>query len=108
MNNYQAAQQIGIDAHILSRITGTVFVEKSGPNGGKANIGLNLKFTKRGEEVPGYTMKTESGWYYSYKCVKTVGSYINRWVGLACMYSYFVLFFNIFISFPVIFFLNVS
>lgn len=82
LNNYQAAQQIGIDGHIMSRITGSVFVEKSGPHGGKANIGLNLKFTKREEEVPGYTKKLDDGWAYSYKCVKAVEDYINRFPDL--------------------------
>lgn len=77
-NNYQAAQQIGIDGHIMARITGSIFIEKSGNNGGKANIGLNLKFTKKGEEVPGYTKKMDDGWAYSLKCIKTVEDYINR------------------------------
>ncbi|CAL1537410.1 unnamed protein product [Lymnaea stagnalis] len=82
LNNYQAAQQIGIDGHIMSRITGSVFVEKSGPHGGKANIGLNLKFTKREEEVPGYTKKLDEGWVYSFKCVKAVEEYIDRFPDL--------------------------
>ncbi|BFZ23484.1 hypothetical protein BsWGS_26524 [Bradybaena similaris] len=82
LNSYQAAQQIGIDSHIMSRITGSVFVEKSGSNGGRVNIGLNLKFTKKGEEVPGYTRKEENGWSYSYKCVKTVEDYITRFPDL--------------------------
>ncbi|CAG5133909.1 unnamed protein product, partial [Candidula unifasciata] len=82
LNSYQAAQQIGIDSHILSRITGSVFVEKTGSHGARVNIGLNLKFTKKGEEVPGYTRKEENGWCYSYKCVKTVEEYITRFPDL--------------------------
>ncbi|XP_059155106.1 5'-3' exoribonuclease 1-like isoform X2 [Physella acuta] len=81
-NNYQAAQQIGIDGHIMARITGSIFIEKSGVNGGKANIGLNLKFTKKGEEVPGYTKKLDDGWGYSFKCIKTVEDYINSFPDL--------------------------
>ncbi|KAK6965733.1 5p-3p exoribonuclease 1-like isoform X2 [Biomphalaria glabrata] len=75
-SNNKAGQQIGVDGHTMSRITGSVFIERSG-GGSKANIGLNLKFTKRCEEVPGYTRRLEDGWGYSYKCVKIVEDYIN-------------------------------
>ncbi|KAH9508699.1 5'-3' exoribonuclease 1 [Bulinus truncatus] len=82
LNNYQAGQQLGIDGHTMSRITGSVFIERSGPKGGKANIGLNLKFTKRCEEVPGYTRKLEDGWGYSFKCIQIVADYINSFPDL--------------------------
>jgi hypothetical protein len=48
---YRAAQQLGISSHLLSRITGTVFILR-GPkeaeleHASKANIGLNLKVLK--------------------------------------------------------------
>lgn len=51
----KAAQHIGISSHILSRITGTVFLvtgNKQAENPSKINIGLNLKFNKKNEEVP--------------------------------------------------------
>ena len=45
---YRAAQQLGISSHLLSRITGTVFILR-GPreadleHASRVNIGLNLK-----------------------------------------------------------------
>ena len=73
-----ASQRLGINNHLLSRITGSVFVNKAGDKG-KTNIGLNLKFTKRREEVPGYTCFQENyGWAYSQKCVDIVGQYLKR------------------------------
>ena len=80
MSNIHAAQHIGLDSHLMSRITGSIFVEKAGAQTGqkgKVNIGLNLKFTKKMEEVPGYTKKLERGWFYSWKCVEQVEEYVN-------------------------------
>ena len=73
---YKAAQQLGISSHLLSRITGTMFVLK-GPkeaevdHAGKVNIGLNLKNNKKGEEVCGYTRKShDNNWLC--KCLELV------------------------------------
>ena len=73
---YKAAQQLGISSHLLSRITGTMFVLK-GPkeaevdHAGKVNIGLNLKNNKKGEEVCGYTRKShDNNWLC--KCLESV------------------------------------
>ncbi|KAK3800409.1 hypothetical protein RRG08_052792 [Elysia crispata] len=80
VSNIHAAQHIGIDGHLMSRITGSIFVEKSHAEAGqkgKVNIGLNLKFTKKMEEVPGYTKKLDKGWFYSWKCVEQVEDYVN-------------------------------
>lgn len=50
-----AAQRLGISSHLLSRITGTIFVingEGVDPaHASKHNLGLNLKFNKKNEEV---------------------------------------------------------
>ena len=69
---YKAAQQLGISSHLLSRITGTMFVLK-GPkeaeldHAGKVNIGLNLKNNKKGEEVCGFTRKShDNNWLCKY------------------------------------------
>ena len=45
---YKAAQQLGISSHLLSRITGTMYVLKGAKeaeleHASKVNIGLNLK-----------------------------------------------------------------
>ncbi|GFR69701.1 5'-3' exoribonuclease 1, partial [Elysia marginata] len=80
VSNIHAAQHIGLDGHLMSRITGSIFVERTGAEDnkkGKVNIGLNLKFTKKMEEVPGYTKKLERGWFYSWKCVEQVEDYVN-------------------------------
>ena len=44
----------------------------------KVNVGLNLKFSKRNEEVPGYTRKEKGNfWLYSHLAVDLVRSYMN-------------------------------
>lgn len=52
---YSLAQRLGITPHLLSRITGTVYLtQSSGEEGGKSNrtnIGLNLKFNKTSKEA---------------------------------------------------------
>lgn len=80
MPGYIAAQRIGLNTHLLSRITGTVLIMRGdgGNPDSKANIGLNLKFSKRKEEVPGYTKQTDSGWLYSEKAVETIFQYIQE------------------------------
>ncbi|XP_046395916.1 5'-3' exoribonuclease 1 [Ischnura elegans] len=74
-----AAKRVGISAHLLSRVTGTLYVTQSQAHpGSKAiNIGLSLKFNKRNEEVPGFTKKDSNGtWLYSDKCVQLLTNYI--------------------------------
>lgn len=69
--------------HFLARITGCVFVQRGSrenPSEQRSNIGLNLKLTKRNEEVPGYTKYTEVGWMYSEKAVDTVMEYLRQYV----------------------------
>lgn len=47
-----AAQRLGISSHLLSRITGTIYVIQAVQEEiSKYNIGLNLKFNKKNEEV---------------------------------------------------------
>lgn len=52
MHGSIAAQRLGISSHLLSRITGTIYViQASKEELTKHNLGLNLKFNKRNEEV---------------------------------------------------------
>ena len=55
MHGSKAAQHLGISSHLLSKITGTIFVMPGSAvhnlGGVKHNVGLNLKFNKRNEEV---------------------------------------------------------
>ena len=53
---FRAAQRLGISSHLLARITGCIFIvrgsrEQQPDSASKSNIGLNLKFNKRQEEV---------------------------------------------------------
>ena len=54
LRGFEAAGRLSISSHLLSRITGTVFVSKSKEGRNQAqrsNIGLNLKFNKTAKEV---------------------------------------------------------
>lgn len=52
MHGSIAAQRLGISSHLLSRITGTIYViQTSKDEVAKYNVGLNLKFNKKNEEV---------------------------------------------------------
>lgn len=43
------------------------------------NVGLNLKFSKKNEEVPDYTKKDADGvWLYSSKVLQIVGEYMEK------------------------------
>merc|ERR1719369_675513 len=81
---YHAGQQLGISSHILSRITGSIFVmmgarEQQPDTASKTNIGLNLKFNKRNEEVAGFTRKAEDNtWLYSSATVKVLREYQEK------------------------------
>ncbi|XP_066597922.1 5'-3' exoribonuclease 1 isoform X2 [Prorops nasuta] len=79
------AQRLGISSHLLSRVTGTIFVVQENPSdkeagteksGSKYNIGLNLKFNKRNEQVLGYTKKQNGQWFYSTKVVEAIRDYM--------------------------------
>ena len=57
-NGHKASQKLGIGYHLFSRITGSVFVNKSGKQAdpdraSKTNIGLNLKVRNDGN-MPGH------------------------------------------------------
>merc|ERR1719300_2134849 len=59
---YRASQRLGMSSHILARVTGSIFIvrgarEQQMDSVSKTNIGLNLKFNKKSEEVCGFTKK---------------------------------------------------
>lgn len=43
-------------------------------------MGLNLKFNKKNEEVPGYTKRTEKEWLYSDAVEELMSEYLDRCV----------------------------
>lgn len=86
---FRAAQMLGVSSHLLSRITGTIFISKS-PKGAESdrasriNVGLNLKLNKKNEEVAGFTQKrtTDSNWYYSDRALTDIGEYMRMFPDL--------------------------
>ena len=57
---YRVAQKLGMSGHIMARVMGTIFIirgarEQQSDSVSKTNIGLNLKFNKKSEEVCGFT-----------------------------------------------------
>ncbi|XP_068630377.1 5'-3' exoribonuclease 1 [Battus philenor] len=81
-----AAASCGISAQMLSRITGTVLVVLGVRNNlpteslNKLNIGLNLKFNKKNQEISGYTRRctVSNSWLYSERCIQLVKSYAQQ------------------------------
>ncbi|KAF7400707.1 hypothetical protein HZH66_005891 [Vespula vulgaris] len=72
-----AAQRLGISSHLLSRITGTIYIMQNNINE-IVNVGLNLKFNKKNEEIPGYTKKENGQWLYSTKAVDLIRDYMAK------------------------------
>lgn len=46
----------------------------------KVNVGLNLKFNKKNEEVAGYTKRTDKEWLYSIAVQELLAEYLERFV----------------------------
>ncbi|XP_011256685.1 5'-3' exoribonuclease 1 isoform X2 [Camponotus floridanus] len=79
MHGSIAAQRLGISSHLLSRITGTIYViQTSKEEVAKYNVGLNLKFNKKNEEIPGYTRKENGQWLYSAKAIELIRNYMMK------------------------------
>lgn len=88
MPGYAGAKRLGISTHLISRITGTIYLllspteeEKNSDRPRrpkKVNVGLSLKFNKSKEEVPGWSKKVDSGWLYSANTIKVLDRYINE------------------------------
>ncbi|CAI9569411.1 unnamed protein product [Staurois parvus] len=80
---YVLASRLGVNGYLVSRFTGSIFIgrgSKRNPHGEqKANVGLNLKFIKKNEEVPGYTKKVGTEWTYSSAVEQLLGEYIERY-----------------------------
>jgi 5'-3' exoribonuclease 1 len=78
MPNYFLAQRLGISGHLLSRITGTIFIKPTNSDQRKINIGLNLKFNAKNEEIPGYSIKRDDTWLFSDKIFKIMEEYLTK------------------------------
>ncbi|XP_062494995.1 5'-3' exoribonuclease 1 isoform X8 [Pezoporus occidentalis] len=79
---YVLASRLGVSGYLVSRFTGSIFIgrgSKKNPHGEqKANVGLNLKFNKKNEEVPGYTKKVGNEWTYSSAVEQLLAEYLER------------------------------
>ncbi|XP_035984960.1 5'-3' exoribonuclease 1 [Fundulus heteroclitus] len=79
---YILASRLSISSYLVSRFSGSIFIgrgSKKNPCGEqKANVGLNLKFNKKNEEVPGYTKRTEKEWLYSAAVEELLAEYLDR------------------------------
>ncbi|CAB1326044.1 unnamed protein product [Coregonus sp. 'balchen'] len=79
---YVLASRLGVTSYLVSRFSGSIFVgrgSKKNPHGEqKANVGLNLKFNKKNEEVPGYTKRTQKEWLYSDAVEELMAEYLDR------------------------------
>ncbi|KAJ3594424.1 hypothetical protein NHX12_003731 [Muraenolepis orangiensis] len=80
---YMLASRLDCTSYLVSRFSGSIFIgrgSKRNPCGEqiKANVGLNLKFNKRNEEVPGYTRRTEKEWLYSSAVEDLLAEYLDR------------------------------
>lgn len=90
MPGFVGAQRLGVSPHLLSRVTGTIYLtlsptEEDDKRSGdrprrprKINAGLSLKFNKTNEEVPGWSKKVDSGWLYSMKTIDVLRRYIQE------------------------------
>ncbi|TRY93704.1 hypothetical protein DNTS_029409 [Danionella cerebrum] len=79
---YVLASRLSITSYLVSRFSGSIFIgrgSKKNPHGEqKVNVGLNLKFNKKNEEVPGYTKRTEKEWLYSAAVEQLLAEYLER------------------------------
>lgn len=83
MNAHQLSQQLGVSPQFVSRITGTVFIQmnsKEAESASLVNVGLQLKFNKTSEEIPGYSKKCDSSWLYSTKCLRVLKQYLAQYL----------------------------
>lgn len=82
MTAHQVAQQLGVNTNFVARITGVVYVQVNSRDAearSRINIGLNLKFNRSGEEVPGYSLRANDSWLYSNKCCDVLKAYLTKY-----------------------------
>lgn len=77
MPGHMVAQRLGISGHLVSRITGTVYLVAEGKLK-KLNVGLALKFNKMNQEMPGWSRKSDGAWLYSDRTRDVLRQYIDE------------------------------
>lgn len=79
-----AASMIGISANLLSRLSSTIYMMRGArrsvniDEGGKMNIGLQLRMVTQDVETVGYTRKVHKSWMFSEKAVELIKSYHEK------------------------------
>ncbi|CAG0917946.1 unnamed protein product [Notodromas monacha] len=81
---YQIGQRVRLSSHVVSRLTGTVFLnitpEAEGDRPMKINIGLNLKLSKKNTAAVGYVRRNpDLGWSYSAATAEVLKAYMDEW-----------------------------
>jgi hypothetical protein len=66
------ARRLNISPRNLSKLTGSVYFEP-----GRFNLGLNIKFSGKNLQVPGYTRKLGEGapWEFSERAIQLIADY---------------------------------
>ncbi|GJQ70278.1 putative 5'-3' exoribonuclease [Trypoxylus dichotomus] len=82
LNSHDAATRLSMSRHLFTRVTGSILVTTlpkmhANEDTNKVNVGLNLKFSKRNEEIPGYTKREGNLWLYSEKAIELVKAYCD-------------------------------
>eukprot|EP00057_Strongylocentrotus_purpuratus_P007582 XP_011662056.1 PREDICTED: 5'-3' exoribonuclease 1-like [Strongylocentrotus purpuratus] len=87
LDSYVVAQRLGISSLQASRLSGSIYVTRGprpsrsdeGFRGSGVNVGLNLKFNKSEQEVPGFTKRNDEGkWIYSVQLLEILDAYISQ------------------------------
>jgi hypothetical protein len=74
MPAWKAARSLGLSLLTLARLTSSVKIKTSSV--GSIDVGLNLKFEKRGIKSVGFARKSTKGWEYSSKAVKLISDFV--------------------------------
>ncbi|EIW84429.1 hypothetical protein CONPUDRAFT_50671 [Coniophora puteana RWD-64-598 SS2] len=72
---HKAASMLGMSGRALSRITSSFMVLEPGAGGGKANIGLSLKFEAKALKVINWSRKEGRQWEFSDRAVDLIREY---------------------------------
>jgi len=75
MSNTQLARALDLLPIHVSKITGSVFVTK---NKARFNIGLNLKFNERRQQIANYSKKINDVWFFSNEVSEIIYEYMDR------------------------------
>lgn len=78
---YTVATKLSISPLLLSRFTGSIFIiDGMEDNSRRKNIGLNIKFSRKNEEVVGFTRRDENTkkWFYTERVVTLIKDYMRN------------------------------